>query len=296
MILRNPRYTGYEVWARQRHDEVLLDVEDVSAGHETVMRWNPESSWVWSSEPVHEALVTRDTFDAVQARMAKRAGGKGDRAAPRANRCYSLRHRLRCGACGRYMQGAVSGNHTYYRCKFASEYTHAATLGHPRSVNIREDHLLPHLDSWLAELFGAEHLDETCQAMAAAAGTNGTVDTSSIKTAIRECDRKLERYRQALEADTDPVLVAGWIKQATKERAGAEARLREAELAAAVTVTAAQLRPEIEAIGGMLPLLESSDPELKAKFYEEVGLESVYDPGCQVIEACLLNDRVGGGT
>ncbi len=29
-ILRNPRYTGYEVWTKQRKDEVLLDVDDVA--------------------------------------------------------------------------------------------------------------------------------------------------------------------------------------------------------------------------------------------------------------------------
>ena len=40
-ILRNPRYTGRQVWNKQRRDEVLLDVEDVAAGHETKMRWNP---------------------------------------------------------------------------------------------------------------------------------------------------------------------------------------------------------------------------------------------------------------
>ena len=260
------------------------------------MRWNPEGSLVWSSEPVHEALVTRDMFDAVKARMAKRASGKGGRAAPRTNRSYSLRHRVRCGVCGRYMQGAMSGGHTYYRCKFAAAYAHATSLGHPRSVNLREDHLLPKLDSWLAGLFGADHLDETCQAMAATAGAKGTLDTSAIKAAIRDCDRKLERHRQALEAGADPVLVAGWIKQAAKERAGAEAQLREAELTATETVTVAQLRAGIEAIGGLLPLLQSSDPQLKSSFYEEVGLESVYDPEAQMVEACVLNGRVGEPT
>lgn len=34
-ILKNPRYTGYQVWARQRKDEVLLDIDDVAAGHVT---------------------------------------------------------------------------------------------------------------------------------------------------------------------------------------------------------------------------------------------------------------------
>ncbi len=32
-ILTNPRYTGRQVWNRQRKDEVLLDVNDVALGH-----------------------------------------------------------------------------------------------------------------------------------------------------------------------------------------------------------------------------------------------------------------------
>ena len=34
-ILVNPRYTGYQVWSRQRTDEVLLDVDNVALGHGT---------------------------------------------------------------------------------------------------------------------------------------------------------------------------------------------------------------------------------------------------------------------
>lgn len=33
VILTNPRYTGRQVWNKQRKDEVLLDVEDVALGH-----------------------------------------------------------------------------------------------------------------------------------------------------------------------------------------------------------------------------------------------------------------------
>ena len=34
-ILGNPRYTGHQVWNRQRHDEVLIEVQNVALGHET---------------------------------------------------------------------------------------------------------------------------------------------------------------------------------------------------------------------------------------------------------------------
>jgi len=50
-ILRNPRYTGYQVWGHQRRDEVLLDVNDVAAGHVSRMRWNDTARWIWSAQP-----------------------------------------------------------------------------------------------------------------------------------------------------------------------------------------------------------------------------------------------------
>jgi hypothetical protein len=107
----------------------------------------------------------------------------------------------------------------------------------------------------------------------------------------------LDRYRQALEAGTDPAIVAAWISQVTKERTGVQARLAEAELRVSEIVTPAELRAQIEAIGGLLALLDASDPVLKARFYDEVGIEGVYDPKTQsvAIEARVPNGRVGGG-
>ncbi|MGH9055465.1 MAG: hypothetical protein ACRDYY_06315 [Acidimicrobiales bacterium] len=131
--------------------------------------------------------------------------------------------------------------------------------------------------------------------MAAVTSTQTTVDRSPIKAAVRECDRKLERYRHALEAGTEPTIVAGWVKEVTRERATGEAQLHEAQLKATKAVTPAELRAELESIGGLVPLLEESDPELKTKFYEEVGLEGTYDPKERVFEARVLNGCVGRG-
>jgi site-specific DNA recombinase len=39
-ILSNPRYTGRQVWNRQRTDRALADPADVSLGHKSVQRWN----------------------------------------------------------------------------------------------------------------------------------------------------------------------------------------------------------------------------------------------------------------
>ncbi len=49
-ILTNPRYTGRQVWNRQRKDEVLIDVHDVALGHTTKMRWNEQGKWIYCEE------------------------------------------------------------------------------------------------------------------------------------------------------------------------------------------------------------------------------------------------------
>ncbi len=59
-------------------------------------------------------------------------------------------------------------------------------------------------------------------------------------------------------------------------------------------VVRAQLRAELEAIGGLLPVLEANAPALNARFYEEEGLEHTYHLEENVVEVHFLNGRVGG--
>ncbi|MHA6799831.1 recombinase family protein [Salinifilum ghardaiensis] len=61
-ILLNPRYTGHQVWNKQRKKEVLVDVDDVSLGHHSRQTWNPADEWVWSDQPAHPGLIAIDTF------------------------------------------------------------------------------------------------------------------------------------------------------------------------------------------------------------------------------------------
>nr|WP_225858963.1 recombinase family protein [Streptomyces albicerus] len=52
-ILQNPRYTGYQVWNRQRKEELLIDVDDVALGHRTQQTWNKKGAWIYSDKPTH---------------------------------------------------------------------------------------------------------------------------------------------------------------------------------------------------------------------------------------------------
>lgn len=65
-ILLSPRYTGVQVWNRQRKDEVLIDVTDITLGHTTRQRWNDPSQWIYSSRPAHPPIIDAETFRQAQ--------------------------------------------------------------------------------------------------------------------------------------------------------------------------------------------------------------------------------------
>jgi hypothetical protein len=111
-ILLNPRYTGWQVWNRQRRDEVLIDVDDVALGHETKMRWNDREQWVWSDQPTHEPLVSIEQFAATQLvfQSAQRASVRRDKTV---RGPYLLSGMMHCAICSRRMQGSWNHEQSY---------------------------------------------------------------------------------------------------------------------------------------------------------------------------------------
>jgi site-specific DNA recombinase len=107
-ILANPRYTGWQVWNKQRKDEVLIDVDDVALGHQTRMRWNDPDAWLYSTAVEHTPLVDDEMFRQVQARLAaKKADQTGPREPKRSPHSYQLRGRMHCGICQRRIAGQL---------------------------------------------------------------------------------------------------------------------------------------------------------------------------------------------
>ena len=304
-ILTNPRYTGFQVWARQRREEVLVDVENVSAGHETVLKWNGEDQWVWSTEPSHEALISMETYQAAQAKLAEgRRGHKPHKNKRNTTRPYLLRGRLKCGLCGRKLQGAWQHGEAYYRCLYAAEYAAALNIDHPKCVYLRERDLLPHLDDWLADIFDPTNIDATCAAIAGAADLDAdtsTAEQAAARRAIRDCNRRIDGYRHLLDEGTDPKLVSGWIAEVQAERSRAEASLDSLATQATTNLsTTNAVRQVVEELGGLVPLLKATKPDLRSRFYEEAGVTAVYDPRTRSVDAeadiGVRTVRVGGGT
>jgi DNA invertase Pin-like site-specific DNA recombinase len=143
-VLTNPKHTGHMVWNRRARK---------GAGKNKV---NPVNDWVWSPEPVHEALVDLETFIQAQQVAVRRERSRtaaGLSPDPQAKRVYRLRSYLFCDLCGRRMFGNSKRQVTWYACAPKKPWR---PDGHPVILRVREDHLLDGLTAYLCEkVFGS---------------------------------------------------------------------------------------------------------------------------------------------
>jgi site-specific DNA recombinase len=139
VILANPRYTGRQVWNRQRKDEVLIDVADVALGNVTKMRWNDASQWIWSDEVTHPPVIAAETVQQARDILTARGRGPCQHKPHDRPRSYAFVGSLFCGVCQRRMQWHWINAAPYYRCRFPAEYALASKISHPRNVYLRQD-------------------------------------------------------------------------------------------------------------------------------------------------------------
>ncbi|MEN8654596.1 recombinase family protein [Streptomyces sp. 21So2-11] len=282
-ILANPRYTGHQVWNKQRKEEVLLDINDVTLGHRTKLTWNPLDKWVWSLHPVHTALISPETFTKAQAQRATRNTTLATRErSPRTtDRPYPLRGLLRCGICRRKMQGNYNNGHPHYRCRYPAEYAKSATLDHPLTVYVRQDSVLPLLDAWIARIFAPGRLGQTLRDLHQAQQPPETEAPAAhqepARSTVTACERRISQYRAALDAGADPALVSTWINQAQAEQAAARQQLAAAGRATRDVLTEPQIHDMIKALGDMSDRLQAAEPERKAALYADFGIQLVYN-------------------
>jgi site-specific DNA recombinase len=299
-ILMNPRYTGLSVWGRQRREEILLDVDDVAAGHRSLMRWNDPDSWIRSRQASHKGLISPEMFDAVQARRKANSRPATPRSGRRTVHTYLLRGLFRCGFCDRRMQGTWNHSRPHYRCSYPTEYALDKGIDHPRAVYIREDQVVPELDRWIAKAFEPDGLEDTCRHLSET--RVGTIEDDASVAAtqdrLRECDERLAQYREALDAGADPAIVAGWIRELQAERRRLEHQLR--GYGPAPVWSPEDIRRLVDSLGDVTRVLRRADPEKKADLYASLGLGLTYLPDQRKVrvEVDLTRGdkvRVGGG-
>ncbi|WP_327393188.1 recombinase family protein [Streptomyces sp. NBC_01186] len=222
-ILDNPRYTGRQVWNRQKKHESLLDITDVSLGYTTKMRWNTQDKWIISKKIVHTPLIDDATFARAQDIFHSKTRTGPAHGVQRTRRPYLLRGALICGVCERKMQGHWSHEQAYYRCRYPNEYGLANHVQHPRNLYVREAWVTRPLDDWPAKAFLPHRIDKTVDLMTATGPDTGHPDTTESTQAradIARCDAKLATHRSALEAGADPGLVTRWITDAGRTGPG----------------------------------------------------------------------------
>nr|WP_239171111.1 recombinase family protein [Actinoplanes campanulatus] len=286
VILTNPRYTGRQVWNKQRTDEVLLDVDDVALGHTTIMRWNPKEKWVISKDIVHTPLIDADTFDQVQQVLQRRGDGPGfEHKQHRSRHIYVFKGRVYCGLCHRKMQGQRSNGEAYYRCRYPEEYALANKIVHPRNVYLRERDIVGPLDDALAAAFRPGRIDRTVAMMAAAQAPEPVESeaTRQARVQVANWDAKLTTYRAALEAGADPEVVTGWIKEAQTERAKAARVLNAPPPSRAPQMTPAQITELVAQLGDIGVVLGEADPADRAAVYQQLGVRLTYHPDTQKV-------------
>jgi site-specific DNA recombinase len=155
-ILGNPRYTGHQVWNRQRTDCELADPANTSLGHKTVQRWNLPGGWVISARLAHPALVSEADFIVAQdVNAARGPAPRANLAAPQQRR-YLLAGLLICGTCGRRMESAWSNGKPAYRCRHGHTSAASPDPGRAKNAYVREDHILAHLPALHLLLTGSE--------------------------------------------------------------------------------------------------------------------------------------------
>jgi site-specific DNA recombinase len=303
-ILTNPRYTGRQVWNRQRRDEVLVDVNDVALGHETRMRWNPQDAWVYSAQPTHAPLVSTEDFQRTQAQFAAGAHRAITPKVRRTVRPYAFKGLIHCGICNRRMQGSWNHDQAHYRCRYPDEYALANQIRHPRNVYLRENALLPGLDQWLSTLFAPAHLDDTIDALVqTASGTGPTAAELAHDRArqqLAQLDKQLARYRATLDAGGDPAVVARWIAETQAKRALVKQTLAPAGESARMSRD--EIADLVRSLGDIFATVRAAHPEDKAEIYRQLGVGLTYQPDEQIVIAETNpklpwgKDCVGGGT
>lgn len=283
-ILTNPRYTGRQVWNRQRKDEVLLDVEDVTLGHTTKQRWNDSDKWIFSEKVVHPQVVDDATFRNVQDMLAGRGRGPCEHTPHRARHPYAFKGAIHCGICERKMQSQWVNNAPYYRCAFPREYALGNKIDHPRNVYLREDAILPHVDRWLCRAFAPHRVAQTIDDMYADQPDRGhDAKTEVARRKIAEVETKLARYRAAIEAGGDPAEIGQWINEAKAERVKAEAELRMSKRS--VRMSRSEIAALVTEIGDMARAITEAPAELKNETYRRMGLRLTYHPAQTKVRA-----------
>ncbi|QIS02327.1 hypothetical protein F5X71_08330 [Nocardia brasiliensis] len=267
-VLTNPKHTGHMVWNRRGRKA-------------NKNRRNPVAEWVWSPQPVHEALVSMEDFLVAQqpsARHRSRAGAQPN-SHPDTKRTYWFRSYLKCDHCDRRMFGKTRKVAAYYACQPKKGY---AAEDHPSggSFFVREQDLLEHLGTFLNEqVFGAYRRAALESGDADSdAEDEGQRKREALRAQIADVEARMRRLVRNLELldDPDPDFAAD-INQRRAELNDERARLRGTLAAVEAEVVETPNLNLIDALPTGYVDIQALPYELARQLFEAFRLEVRYN-------------------
>jgi site-specific DNA recombinase len=278
-ILRNPKYTGYMVWNRTTS-------KGTQPGKKRVTRPNPPSEWVWSPEPTHPAIVSRDAWELAQQITADRASERSQALGPAGNRAYELRSRVRHATCHRRMHGITRPAGTYYTCPYDTKDPRRATMpDHPTTVLLREDLLLPVVAEFIQDrILGPERgplLDVQFPASTEGQAAQAAQRARRLATELRRLAKAQDDLITNIAA-IDPAAPAATEIRHRLHTRFADLQADHAQTTAALAALTAPHddRTADTALLAALPVLtarlDQLPPGIRAKIYQAIDLQVLY--------------------
>lgn len=291
-ILHNERYTGIQVYGKQPRKYRLLDPDQPTLGHVRGQEWAGRDQWVLSNQQFHAALVSREQFDLAQARMTTRRTPEQPRPKISQGR-YAFAGRIRCGLCGRRMEGSTTRDYRRYRCRLRQDYAARASDEHPSNLQVGEAPLVAAVDAWIASAFNPDNLGATIASLVQAAGDDDLTDrVVACRKEVAAQDAALARYR-VLALTGDLKVVAEWIAEAEAARRLAQAEL--ANLTRAMAAEPASVQAMLDAVGDVATAIRDAPPEDRRALYEALDLQATYDAQRNTVEVVCQIGAPGRG-
>jgi len=140
-------------------------------------------------------------------------------------------------------------------------------------------------------------LEATCEALAMASEVDeaAVARAEAARRKIADCDQRLAKYRAALDAGADPVVVAGWMAEVQGERLRAEQEL--GRTVPGEKLSKDEVRKLVRSLGDIAAVLRTTDPKDRAEVYAELGVRITYNPDGRIVIAessPCSKVRVGG--
>ncbi len=294
-MLRNPKYTGYNVWGR--HDK--------RPGRPRV---RPREQWVWSATPTHPAIVPKELFDKVDGRARDNVDAANEapaayptRRTRRAGRVYLLRGRVRCAMCGRRMEGTHQKGSNYYRCRVSATRGASAArdTAHPGALQIKENTVLDAVLEFMdRRLFGPERLEHLREELASVTSSQDyghTEELAGLQAELNDTDQSVYRQSLRMEEHDDPhhpviALAKQRIIELSTRRKVIEDTIRATEAQQAQTLQTHEIEAALDAIPDLRDTLKSATADELAEILETFDVTATYDKPNRTLElAATLN-------